>query len=410
MKNALGFITALTIGIAAATLWYHVRHAPIRPLAVELAFATEPVFRDEGPAWETTLADFDRDGQDDILVNGHVRRMGIRYRRAEGWEKSPFVFRRPADRHGCDAADVDGDGWLDLFCARGALKGAGERDNELWRGIDGVKFEKIAAHGAELPAGRGRMARFFHYDGDERPDLYVTNFRGGEGETPGPGNQVFVNRDGRFVAETNALLTDGRGADCLDMADVNADGIDDLVFCGDIDRPVLLLSFGPKRYRAVALDLGKGPLGWVDTRFGDLDGDGRPDLVASTGADEVLVFINRGGSNPLSRHKTIQVAETVPGTGSLTTAVAMADIDGDGHRDLYVARRLGRYPHEQKTDLPDRVLLGPDWQRYALPPDPLLGISNRVYAWNERFLVLNAGHNWSGSLEIVSLRTPASTH
>ena len=96
-------------------------------------------------SWDALVADFDDDGYDDVLIGRHglglypgpddelvwvVKRDVIRYWR-DGVYEDGFVL--PAgDRHGCDAADVNLDGRLDIYCMRGADGGAGTKANELW--------------------------------------------------------------------------------------------------------------------------------------------------------------------------------------------------------------------------------------------------------------------------------------
>src|SRR3954470_8674944 len=66
--------------------------------------------------WGAVVADFDRDGRDDLFVTGHDRDDRLWFASPTGYvpgrQVLPFV-----DRHACAAADVDRDGRLDLYCA-----------------------------------------------------------------------------------------------------------------------------------------------------------------------------------------------------------------------------------------------------------------------------------------------------
>jgi len=368
--------------------------------ASSLQLGSELVYRDEGNAWEATLADFDRDGNTDILINGHRPRMFIRYFRSGSYEPSAFVFKPSKDRHACDAADVDGDGLLDLYCTQGAMRGTGEIPNELWFGVDGIRFRRALSHGAESAAGRGRFTRFFNYNGDGRPDLYVSNYVVWDGGPEQVANQVFVNTGGSFEIQPDSPIAGNLGVGCLDVADFNADGIDDLVICSyDGAKPAnVYASHGPGAYTALRIQESDN---WMDAKFADLNGDGRIDLLASTLSDRVVVFFNDGGNHPFTKALEIDVSTADPQTAPVYTQVAAADIDHDGAQDLYVARRLGLFDHLPKSDLKDVLLLGPDWRSFVIPPTPASGLTNMVYGMGDRFLVINAGRDSQGSVEII---------
>ena len=74
-------------------------------------------------------------------------------------------------------------------------------------------------------------------------------------------------------------------------------------------------------------DLGSGP---ASIAVGDLDGDGKLDLVtANAEADSVSVLLNQGGGS-FGQHTTYRV-------GSYPRSVALGDLDGDGDLGMVVA-------------------------------------------------------------------------
>jgi hypothetical protein len=73
------------------------------------------------------------------------------------------------------ALDFDLDGWIDLFVANDSVA------NNLWRNLEGKRFEDVALRQGLALSLDGRPQACMgvgvgDYDGDLRPDLYVTNF------------------------------------------------------------------------------------------------------------------------------------------------------------------------------------------------------------------------------------------
>jgi hypothetical protein len=130
---------------------------------------------------------------------------------------------------------------------------------------------------------------------------------------------------------TNHLYLNGAG---VAAGDVDGDGWCDLYFCG-LDRPnVLYRNLGNWRFDDVTSAAGVAMTGFTSTgaTFADLDGDGDLDLLVNTFGHGTHVFLNDGRGH---------FAESNPGAplnaGKTGTTLALADIDGNGTLDLYVA-------------------------------------------------------------------------
>jgi hypothetical protein len=95
---------------------------------------------------------------------------------------------------------------------------------------------------------------------------------------------------------------------------------------------------------------------------GDFDGDGKVDLVVAGGdADIVHVFRNTSSSSQIS----FALAQTLP-AGTYATSAAVADIDGDGKRDLAVTVNSGFVFLFRNTSSPGTIVLT---QVASLPTD-----------------------------------------
>jgi hypothetical protein len=113
------------------------------------------------------------------------------------------------------------------------------------------------------------------------------------------------------------------------IGDLNRDGRPDLVSANEFGNSVsVLLNRGGGRFRTKRdYRTGGGPQAIA---IGDLNGDGKLDVVtANDDADRVSVLLNRGGG-------TLGAKTDYP-TGSGPLSVAIGDLNGDGKRDIATA-------------------------------------------------------------------------
>jgi hypothetical protein len=130
---------------------------------------------------------------------------------------------------------------------------------------------------------------------------------------------------------TNQIYLNGAGVAAGDM---DGDGWCDLYFCG-IDRPnVLYRNLGDWAFADVTTRAGVGctNLSCSGATFADLDGDGDLDLVVNTVGNGTLLFFNDGQGHFTNPAPTAPLNYLKAGM-----TATLADIDGDGDLDLYVA-------------------------------------------------------------------------
>lgn len=225
--------------------------------------------------------------------------------------------------HSLAAADIDGDGDLDLYV--GAFYGEGERGhagfpipvpyhdannggrNVLLRNEGGMRFvDATAAVGLDQHNRRfTQAAAFFDLDDDGDPDLYVANDHGR--------NALYRNDGGRFEEVAGAVGAEDLGAGMsVSFGDVDGDGDPDLyisnMYSSAGNRVVpqdrfaardaqdraerlrhargntLLQQGAGGAWQDASVDSGAMVAGWAwGSRLLDLDSDGKQDLVVANG-------------------------------------------------------------------------------------------------------------------------------
>jgi hypothetical protein len=155
--------------------------------------------------------------------------------------------------------------------------------------------------------------------------------------------------DERALAD-NRTLANGSG---VAIGDVDHDGLADIFLCSLDGHNALYKNLGGMRFK----DVTKGS-GIVCTNrvcrgavFADINGDGWLDLLISTTGNGVLCFTNKGNG---TFAECSQYAGTLSPYGA--TTMALADIDGNGTLDLYVADyRINDYRDLAEFDKIDMV-------------------------------------------------------
>ena len=300
---------------------------------------------------EVEGADIDGDGDNDlVLANGGVftddsrNQLNSIYRNQNG--RLVRETLGPAE-NGMNASleDFDGDGDLDLMIAN--LDGL----NRLYTNDGRGNFTDVSSR---LPVSRASYdAGFLDANGDGRLDILLVN-------TADPENLFINTGNGRFVDRTALLGFNDNSEHDHDyhFGDLDGDGKDDIIISVDATVEANL----QPRYNALNRVLMSSPnnqyirrdggpsnaLGdYLDSQFGDIDGDGDLDLVMADNIDNsapnvspvtqfrrngVLIYLN-DGLGGLTDDRT-RISQEVLGPG---TSVTLRDLDDDGDLDLMVA-------------------------------------------------------------------------
>ncbi len=149
---------------------------------------------------------------------------------------------------------------------------------------------------------------------------------------PGPPQGIpFTNQLSFAHAKLNNNLMNGAG---VAAGDFDGDGWCDLYFCNLDGTNALYRNLGNWQFEDVTAASGTACPGQASTGavFADINGDGRLDLIVGSCGGPVTCFLNLGNG-----HFTNVTSSSglIGGFGS--SSMTLADVNGDGHLDLYVA-------------------------------------------------------------------------
>ena len=193
-------------------------------------------------------------------------------------------------------------------------------------GAQKLAFTDVSAQSGlwDVPTGWGVTA--VDIDGDGHTDLVMAN--------NGSENALFFN-EGKLRFRGRPLIGGAPGTEALVPADVDGDGKLDLLACAWGGPLTLFRGLGAGRFADVTKKSGLAiiPDGRCGSAsFGDIDGDGDPDLFVPDGRKGDHLYRNDAGVL-VDVTAAAGLANVPAGEGAL-----MADLDDDGRLDIYVAR------------------------------------------------------------------------
>lgn len=312
--------------------------------------------------------DFDGDGHMDLFVpNGATLEdteagPGARLLRNKGdgtfedvTAASGITHRRWS--YGGSVGDYDGDGRDDIYiCCFGP--------DVLLRNLGGGRFEDATTKAGVGAPGWSAQAAFADLDGDGDLDLFVTRYLDFDPANPQPttrfkGIEVMSGPKG-YPALPDLLyenLGNGTFADRSDasgiraakpsfglavvVVDMNGDGRPDIFVGNDSQPNQLFVNQGGLKFteealrRGIATNMEGGAQATMGTALGDVNADGRPDLLASVfSSDTNTLFVN--SPKFFFDDRSSQFGIAAPSRPLLGWAAIFSDFEHDGLEDLIV--------------------------------------------------------------------------
>ena len=331
------------------------------------------------------IGDINNDGLPDIYFSGNTVSNKLYL------NKGDLRFEDITDKAGVGAlqgwktgvtfADVNQDGWLDLYVSRSAMSDSTLRKNLLFINNGNLTFtEKASAFGIDDDA-YSTHASFFDYDKDGDLDLFILNhslpmYAGFSNmlvnfkKQPSTkfASKLYNNDGGKFrdvsanAGIVNNVLSFGLG---LAIADVNDDGWEDIYISNDFnEEDYLYINNRDGTFKNAARDaIGHMSLFSMGSDIADVNNDALPDIFTldmlpesneriklSSGDDnyDKYKLLLQAGFHHQSMRNMLQLNNgdgTFAEVGQLmgisntdwSWSALFADFDGDGWKDLYVS-------------------------------------------------------------------------
>ncbi|MBK7872811.1 MAG: CRTAC1 family protein [Saprospiraceae bacterium] len=303
---------------------------------------------------------------------------------------------------GVTMADVNGDGWLDIYvCHVGKYKFLNSRNQLYINNQDGTFAEKASEYGLDFQ-GFSTQSAFFDYDRDGDLDMYLLNHSIHDTDNFGKshlrlqidsltGDRLYRNDDGRFtnITQESGIYSSKIGYGLgVAIGDVNDDGWPDIYISNDFHENDYLYyntgdgtlseagdsSFGHTSNFSMGSDMADvNNDGLLDVFTLDMKPEDESVLKSSVGADPYNIYrfkleygyhyqyprnmlqLNRGAgrgefSKPATSVGNAIFSEVAEIAGLDATdwswSALLCDLDNDGWKDIFISNGIWRRPND----------------------------------------------------------------
>ncbi|MEM8565190.1 MAG: VCBS repeat-containing protein [Bacteroidota bacterium] len=409
------------------------------------------------------IGDINNDGLSDVFFTGNQVQDRL-YKNKGGLEfeditENAFEKLELGWSTGVTMADVNGDGWLDIYVSKSGKLRPTKRENQLFINNKDLTFTESARSYGLADRGFGTQALFLDYDLDNDLDVFILNhnviiYYGEDGPTmqkrsdPFVGDRLYRNDNGIFVdvSESSGIKRNPLGYGLgVSASDLNKDGFPDLYVTNDYDEPdYMYINMGDGTFQDQIKEQTKHISNFgMGVDIGDINNDSWPDIFVAdmTPEDNYRQKTMMRSMNPEKFYKfvkdgfhyqymfnTLQLnngnstfSEVAQLAGVSNTdwswATLLSDFNNDGFKDLFVSngyrkeisnkdfvKKLEGFGDSVKTlDIKSRV----DAVNKLLDQIPGASINNYIFENQKNLTFQNRAQEWG--LAIPSYSNGAAT-
>ncbi len=248
------------------------------------------------------IGDIDNDGRPDIFFTSNQGQNKLYL------NKGNLKFEDVTDKAGLKSihkwhtgvtmADVNGDGWLDIYVSNAGIINGDDRANDLYINQKNGSFKEQANQYGLDDKGTSTQAVFFDYDHDGDLDCFVLNNSPKSFQSfgynsslrylrdPQNGDRLYKNDNGKFVDVSahagiySSEIAFGLG---ITVGDVNNDGWEDLYISNDFfEKDYLYINQKDGTFKEVSNDaIGHMSNGSMGSDMADINNDGYLDIFTT---------------------------------------------------------------------------------------------------------------------------------